>query len=378
MNIFFAVNHSGCAWWRMRQPFNMIKKKNLANVKIFDNATNDPQELVKNMFEWSDVVVTQSPAGLKAVSLALSFIEMGKTVIVDFDDLTFSCSPFNPAYKTLGLSEVKVKDIHGKESFLWKDETQGFSIKDNELRFKSQQHLLKIAHGITTTTEELKNLYLETVPNRKDDFYILPNSIDFNLFKPLETKDVSDVIRIGWTASDSHLSEFWLVNNVMTRLFKKYGNRICFVLLGNLKQFDKIFENNSYERHDFVALSVYPLKLASLHLDIGICPLENDAFNRGKSQLKWSEYSALRIPSVCSDVIPYNCVENNVTGLKAKNEDEFVERIGELIENKEKRKYIADNAFDKNYSDFNLDKNITRWIDTYEEIVASKWLRGQA
>ncbi|MFA5715652.1 MAG: hypothetical protein WC998_07925, partial [Candidatus Paceibacterota bacterium] len=59
LKIFFSVNHSGCAWWRARQPAAMIKKLGLAEVEIFsqyDTARDD----IKRILEWCDMVVAQS------------------------------------------------------------------------------------------------------------------------------------------------------------------------------------------------------------------------------------------------------------------------------------------------------------------------------
>jgi glycosyltransferase involved in cell wall biosynthesis len=121
---------------------------------------------------------------------------------------------------------------------------------------------------------------------------------------------------------------------------------------------------------------MYSLKLASLNLDIGICPLVDDEFNNHKSQLKWTEYSAMRIPSVVSDLPPYECVEDGVTGYKAKTTQEFIDKLSLLIESESLRKKITDNAFEKNYQDFNLKTNITKWVDFYENCHRRIWQCG--
>jgi hypothetical protein len=142
--------------------------------------------------------------------------------------------------------------------------------------------------------------------------------------------------------------------------------------LGNLWELGQEFTPDEMERHDFIGLDVYPMKLASLEFDIGLCPLDGidpncTDFNRGKSQLKWSEYAALRIPSVCSKLEPYDCVEDGVTGLLATTEDEFFEKICQLVDSEELRKKISDNAYDKNYEDYNLEKNAILWVEAYEQ-----------
>lgn len=266
----------------------------------------------------------------------------------------------------LGLNEVKIKH-KDTEDYLWKDGVGGFDIKSNYFRYKSLQNLLGMFTAVSTTTSYIKKRYSEFSKN----IYILPNSIDFSLFYPLPKEEHSQ-IRIGWTPSDSHYSEIWMIKRIMRRVFKKYGDKVKFVVLGNLFELAVEFNPTEMERHDFIGLDVYPLKLASLQFDIGLCPLDNNEFNRAKSQLKWSEYAALRIPSICSKLEPYECVEDGVTGLLAKDEDEFFEKICALVENAELRKKIADNAYDKNYEDYNLEKNAILWVEAYEQAMELK------
>jgi glycosyltransferase involved in cell wall biosynthesis len=63
---------------------------------------------------------------------------------------------------------------------------------------------------------------------------------------------------------------------------------------------------------------------------------------------------------------PYSCVEDGKTGYLAKTEEDFVEKLGLLIENEQLRKQIGQNAFDKNYQDFNLEKNVVDLVKFYE------------
>jgi len=365
LKLFFSVNHSGCAWWRARQPAQIIKKLGLAEVEIFsqyDTARDD----MKRILEWCDMVIAQSPAGVDSVALSVQYQKMGKVVIADYDDLVYSCSPFNPAYKTLGTKNVKVKDVNGVEHDLWVDGVKGFSIKDNYCRMRAQEDLFKIVDGVTTTTEELKNRYIEENPQLAGRIEVIPNSIDFNLFRPFPKKETGQV-RIGWVTSSSHLNEIWIVKNVMKRIFDKYGNKVIFVQQGDLSELSKVFTPEQMEFHQFIDLNIYPLKFASLNLDIGICPLVADEFNKHKSQLKWSEYASMKIPAVCSNLEPYNCVEDEKTGYLAKDEDEFFNKLCLLIDSNELREKIGQNAYEKNLKDFNLELNAHKWVDFYED-----------
>jgi glycosyltransferase involved in cell wall biosynthesis len=366
LKIFFSVNHSGCAWWRSRQPAEMIKKLGLAEVEIFSQYDTERHD-VGRILDWSDVIVTQSPCGIESVTLTLQYQKMGKVVIADYDDLVYSCSPFNPAYRTLGIRNVNVNDINGKSHTLWKDGEKGFSIKDNYCRYRSQKDLFKVVDAVTVTNDFLKNKFIEESPELKDKITSIPNTINFDLFKPFPKKP-SDRIRIGWITSSSHLNEIWMVKNIFTRLFKKYGKKILFVQLGDITELRKAFNEEEMELHRFIDISVYPLKVASLNLDIGIAPLVDDEFNRCKSSLKWSEYASMKVPAVCSDLEPYNCIEEGKTGLLAKTEDEFVEKISNLIDNETLRREIGQNAYDKNFKDYNLKNTVVKLVKYYEDI----------
>ena len=342
----------------------MIEKLGLAEVYVFDTSKTTKKELT-GIIDWCDTVITQSPAGVQSVAMVLGYQERGKVVVIDYDDLIYSCSPFNPGYKTLGIKEVKTIEKDGTENWIWKDNTMGFSIKDNLLRFRSHFDLLRTTDGITVTTPYLRDAYLSYLPECEDKMFVIPNSIDFDLFKPFPKKQ-NKRIRIGWIASASHFNEIWIVKEIFDKLYKKYGEEIIFVQLGDVGDLKKAFTPSQMEYHQFVDLGVYPLKFASLNFDIGICPIFDDEFNRNKSQLKWSEYGALKIPSVCSDLPPYSCVADGKTGYLAKTLDEWVEKLSLLIENEKLRREIGENAFQENYEKFNLEKNAKLWVETYE------------
>ena len=114
-------------------------------------------------------------------------------------------------------------------------------------------------------------------------------------------------------------------------------------------------------------VATYPLVVRKLKLDIGLCPLKSDEFNHGKSPLKWMEYSAMKIPSVASPVVYGNYIENNKTGLIAR--DDWFDQIESLIKSKEKRKRLANNAFQYVKKKFSQDKNVDMWWSALNDVM---------
>lgn len=369
MKVFVGVNESGVAWWRGKQPMRKMKQLGLCEMEIFSVYDTDPSE-ANYMVERADLVYVPSPSGMDAVLEFLKYYQHGKRTVTDFDDNLYDCHPFNPGYKTLGLNEVKIRLPDGKEHELWKDGTKGFSVKDNRLRFNSYVDTLNIVDTITTTTDYLKAELSKNAERDSDDFVVIPNSIDFNLFKPFEKKlNTGNKIRIGWVASDSHILEGLLFRGIIERTLSRHPN-VQFVVLGNMSEVRHNCRHFPIEWHQFVDLNVYPLKLASLELDIAICPLEDCNFNHSKSALKWSEMSAFSIPCVCSDVKAYSCVKDGEDGLLAKTVEDFVDKLSYLIDSPARRKEIGHFAFERNFEEFNLDKNVYKWFETFEKTMA--------
>lgn len=363
LKVFYGINESGTAFWRGKVPAKALMAKNLCDVNLISIYKHSGDE-VEEMLLGSDVVFMQSPCGIECTLEYVKLFQLGKASIADFDDNLFDCHPLNPGYATLGLHDVDITLPDGKKETLWKDERMGFSIKDNKKRFCSFIDTLLVSNTVTTTTPYLKHELAEASSKDEEDFRVIPNSIDFNKFKPFGTPN-NKKIRIGWTASDSHILEGNMVMRIIHELYKRRDD-FQMVILGNVEKLRFVAGIFPIEWHQFVDLEVYPLKLASLKLDIGICPLENHSFNKSKSALKWTEYSALKIPSVCSNIEPYWTIKDGIDGLRANDVNDFVDKICLLIDNEKKRRDMAEEAWQRNFEDYNIDKNCELWLETFE------------
>ena len=104
--------------------------------------------------------------------------------------------------------------------------------------------------------------------------------------------------RLGWVGGSGHGGDLALVSEVIEAL----AGEVEWVLMGM-----RLEETLPYlhEYHDGVQFDDYPDKVASLNLDLAIAPLEDNAFNEAKSNLRLLEYGILGVPVVCSDVYPY-------------------------------------------------------------------------
>jgi hypothetical protein len=103
--------------------------------------------------------------------------------------------------------------------------------------------------------------------------------------------------------------------------------------------------------------------------DIGLAPLPDNRFTRGKCGFKALQYAAAALPTVASPVgVNAEYVIDGVTGYHASQTGEWVERTAELIRSVELRKQFADAAkkhiqkFDKSVIGKKLETIITDFI----------------
>jgi len=164
---------------------------------------------------------------------------------------------------------------------------------------------------------------------------VVPTTIDTNYHQKVISQN-EDQICIGWTGSTTTIQHFEMAIPFLEKLKEKYGGRICFQVIGdkNYKNvslgIDGVEWNRETEIEDLSAI------------DIGIMPLPDDEWAKGKCGCKGLQYMALEIPAVMSPVgVNAEIIENNINGFTATTTDEWVEKISNLIDSEELRRQIG-------------------------------------
>jgi glycosyltransferase involved in cell wall biosynthesis len=206
--------------------------------------------------------------------------------------------------------------------------------------------------GIIVSTEYLRQVFEKINPN----VWVIPNAIDFQVWDALKKpkKRVDKKIRIGWAGGGSHVKDLEFILPALNNILNSHKN-VEIHLLGGAPT---SFLNNPriHTQVKWHSIDKYPQAIRDLDLDIAIAPLRDNAFNRGKSNLRWLEYSALKVPTVCSRVEPFKCVDDLKTGLLATEPEEWEDCLFRLINNASLRKKIGVSAYEKVKNDYNAEK----------------------
>jgi glycosyltransferase involved in cell wall biosynthesis len=164
-----------------------------------------------------------------------------------------------------------------------------------------------VVNPTTIDTENAHNPYLYSTP-------------------PLSPSGVKNLdIIIGWTGSHSTIKYLSGIVPVLQRLQKKYDGLVFLVIADQkpdlqLNKFEFILWQKETEVQDL------------LQLDIGVMPLPDDVWTRGKCGFKALQYMATGIPCVVSAVgVNADLVDHGRTGFLATTEDDWINFLERLI-----------------------------------------------
>lgn len=230
---------------------------------------------------------------------------------------------------------------------------------------------IKLSDGIITSTAYLKEKLQNMFPDKP--IHVIKNSIDFDIWdnlkieRPLHEKN-KDLIRIGYSGCGNHSGDLELIKEPIEALLEEFPN-LEFISLP-YPSTDSI-KNQRYIRIDrWYPLSKFPQALADWEIDIGIAPLRDNELNRAKSNLRWLEYSALKVPTIASDVYPFkHSIVNGKTGFVIQNgKKDWYDKMRELILDKEKRENIAKLAYDEVKKNYSMDKVASTYLSVLKNI----------
>jgi glycosyltransferase involved in cell wall biosynthesis len=188
---------------------------------------------------------------------------------------------------------------------------------------------------------------------------IVPTTIDTESYRPREPSGGGPVC-IGWSGSFSTIRDFRLAAPVLKRVRARYGDRVRFKVIG-----DASF------RDDELGVVGQPWKadteVADLHeIDIGIMPLPDNEWSRGKCGLKGLQYMALGIPTLMSPVgVNAEILSHGKNGFLPRDEAGWEQALCSLIESPALRAQIGAAGRQRVVQDY----SVQAWRDRYCDLL---------
>ena len=181
------------------------------------------------------------------------------------------------------------------------------------------------------------NAYLANYAKQfNSNIIIIPTTIDTNEYKPDKQSNQDHPVVIGWSGSFSTIQHFKYAVPVLKKLQAKYGDRILIKVIGDA----------GYKNEELNLISLDWNKKNELHelnsFHIGIMPLPDDEWSKGKCGLKGLQYMALGIPTIMSPVgVNTEIISDGFNGFLADGDEDWVFKLESLIDSKELREKLG-------------------------------------
>jgi glycosyltransferase involved in cell wall biosynthesis len=146
-------------------------------------------------------------------------------------------------------------------------------------------------------------------------------------------------ITLGWVGSRTTVPYLSLIEPALRSLARAHPGRLRFRFFG--------CPEYKLDVPDFESLPFrLETEVADLHsLDIGVMPLPDTVWTRGKCAFKAIQYMASGIATVASPVgITAEIIEDGVNGLLARSADDWLPALDRLVEDQELRSRLSRNA----------------------------------
>lgn len=232
---------------------------------------------------------------------------LGKKIIFDIDDAIFL--PDTP-----------------KQNFISRFKT---FVKESELKC-----MLTLSDCVMVENDYIKDYVSKYCPK----VYKIPGPIDTDRYF-VKTHDARratrDEIILGWIGSPATTSYLRLLDGVFADILARFENvRITLIGAG-----DYGFPDERVVRKPWR----YETEVDELQeFDIGIMPMPDDEWTKGKLGCKMLQYMAVGVPSVVSYTkTNAEIIRDNENGFLVTGRSEWVDRLAYLIENREARASIG-------------------------------------
>lgn len=191
-------------------------------------------------------------------------------------------------------------------------------------RFDNSEKIAKLSNLVICGNNLLKQHYSRF--NRNCIF--LP-TIDETYKYQKYWKSTFENKTIGWIGSKTTVNNLELIVKPINNIVKKHPNVKFNIISNTALHYDKIIKNS---RLIIWNQETYIKEMSDF--TIGIMPLKDNEFNRGKCGFKLIQYLNMKKPVIASDVgVNSKIVGNN--GFIAYNEEDWEEKIEKLLFNQE-------------------------------------------
>ena len=269
--------------------------------------------------------------------------------------------PFGGAIVESALSAMRKPVIFDFDDAIFLPNTSEHNIYIE--RFKKPGKIADIVR--VSSAVIVGNAYLAEYAGRYNTNVVtIPSSIDTDLYGPDAVKEPRKDIVIGWIGSTTTRNFLYDVEMAFAGISEKYPD-VTFKFVGANFYSDVIKKVINKEWN-------YSEELDDIRsFDIGIMPMPDNDWTRGKCGFKAILYMGCGIPVVCSPVgANLDIVKDGVGGFFARSADEWIKYLSMLIEDKALREKMGQSGRQIAVSKYSVSANAPIFYRTLKGLTA--------
>ena len=260
------------------------------------------------------------------------------------------------------LSKTKAKLIFDFDDSLWLMDTSNANKMWEWMKStKKTARIISCSHLVFAGNNYLQNYAKQFNPNVK----MIPTTIDTEFHKRRQPYTNKDKICIGWSGSTTTIKHFQQAIPVLKKIKEKYGDKVYFKVMG-----DSGYRNNELNIQGIPWSKETEVDVLS-SFDIGIMPLPDNEWVKGKCGLKGLSYMALEVPTIMSDVgVNSEIIDEGLNGYLAKTEQDWINKLSLLIDSFELRERIGKNARKTVQGKYSTLSQQAHYINSFNELLS--------
>jgi glycosyltransferase involved in cell wall biosynthesis len=168
-----------------------------------------------------------------------------------------------------------------------------------------------------------------------DRVTVIPTTIDTKRYQPAPLKTTNGPLIIGWTGSHSTVQHLDTLRGALQKLAARENFRL------------RVIGTPVYE---CAPIDVEAMRWRAKTevddlrpIDIGVMPLPEDKWSKGKCGAKALQFMGMGIPTICSPVgVNTDIIQDDENGFLAQTEDEWVDKLTRLLRSAELRRRLGE------------------------------------
>ena len=224
--------------------------------------------------------------------------------------------------------------------------------------------MVKGSDAVTVGNQFLKEEVLKVDLGKK--IFIIPTCIDTSLYPQKKKVSRREEIILGWIGTKGNLRYLKKLDPVFEALRQKFPQARLKIVS------DAFYDSSSLP-------TIYkPWKLEDenedlVSFDIGLMPLHDDLWSKGKCGLKIIQYLSVGLPVVCTPVgINANIIQNGENGFWATTPQEWIDRLSALIQNPDLRMQMGLKGIKTVEREYSLTVTSEKFLHVLQSLVWSE------